>query len=1386
MFDSVLFPSPLFKTPLRVGSLIICLFIFVFSGLKAQHSDNFVVEIPVPIEVSNTAEVSAARFPEWMTKQYGLRTVDSLGLVSTVTDELGMRHTTYQQYYRSIPVEFATLKAHGRAGMVEVANGTFYMGLDNASVPRVSPETCSQLAGGYTGFQHFTASPAKLVWYHLGQESKDTQSAFRLSYKVRVTEDSGARTWDIFVDAVNGKLLAKNPLFSHCNSGTATTTWNGSQTIKTSVLSGNYILLDDCQASNIRTRNWNGGGSPLDYTDADNSWTATNQRSAATGHWAAKRAREYFNTVHNRSSWDGSGGDVDLRVNALFNGSGNNASFNWGNGQMLLGAGNSSTSYTDDWNTLDVTAHEYAHGVTGTSASLNYAYESGALNESFSDIFGECAQSWEEGSTNWLIGDDLSYGAIRSMSNPNTYNDPDTYLGTHWYSGTNDDGGVHTNSGVQNFWFYLLCQGGSGTNDIGSSYTVSAIGMTAARTIAYRNLTVYLNFNSDHNAARAGAILAARDLYGPGSAQEIAVTNAWYAVGVGGPYGPAMPGCTCTFSGSQYPSNTLTPTSQWQNVNCQYAGEYSVYNVVSGNTYQWSYCDGDGASSAYDNRLNLYNHGTGAYITCSGDACGLDAKIVWVANFTGQVRVLTNQYFSTNNACGTNSTCSNLAYRISSSVPGGCTSDSHEPDNSFSSAYSLGTVTSYTGTNLCLTAGDNDWSSFQYSGNTYYFKVRGFSTNTVGSYGVTFSLSGNTVTIETVAYNGSTTDTYLELYASNGTTLLDDDDDNGVGNFSRIIYTLCSVTASVTPSGPTTFCQGGAVTLTASGGTSYLWNTGATTSSISVTTSGSYTATVTNSGCSATANPVTVTVNPGPSMPVITPSGPTTFCTGGSVMLTASPASSYQWSNGANTNSINVTTSGSFTVTVFDGSGCSATSMPITVTANPAPSTPVITPSGPTTFCTGGSVMLSASPASSYLWSNGSTSGNISVATSGTYTVTVYDPSGCSATSTAVTVTVNPAPTIPAITPSGPTTFCAGGSVMISASPASSYQWSNGSNASSITVTTTGTYTVTVSNASGCTATSSAITVLVNPAPSTPVITPSGPTSFCAGGSVMLSASNGTSYQWSNGASTSSITATNAGTYTVTVYQGTCSATSAPVFIVVNPMPTTPIVMNTSPNSFCDGGSVVLTSSSASGNLWAPYGQTTASITATIAGFYSVQTTDVNGCSATSVPLAVTVFPNPAVPTVTLVSSTLFSSSSSGNQWYLNGSPIPGEVQSFLAPSVAGSYHVVVTDANGCSSASSPVYYSPVTSVGAGGASFDLQVYPSPFSNRISVRWETMESAPLSFELVDLAGKLVFAANHSESGQVWTLDLPSLPAGIFLARITTTSGTTKAVKLLRE
>jgi hypothetical protein len=594
------------------------------------------------------------------------------------------------------------------------------------------------------------------------------------------------------------------------------------------------------------------------------------------------------------------------------------------------------------------------------------------------------------------------------------------------------------------------------------------------------------------------------------------------------------------------------------------------------------------------------------------------------------------------------------------------------------------------------------------------------TTPTITAGGPTTFCTGGSVTLTapagyTYAWSNGATTQSINVTASGSYSVT-------VSNANGCAATSAATTVTVNPNpttptitagGPTTFCAGGSVTLTAPTGYTYAWSNGATTQSINVTASGSYSVTVTNTnGCAASSAATSVTVNPNPTTPAVTAGGPTTFCAGGSVTLTAPIGYTYAWSNGATTQSINVTASGSFSVTVTNANGCSATSAATSVTVNPNPTTPTITAGGPTTFCPGGSVMLTAPAGYTYAWSNSATTQSINVTASGSYSVTVTNANGCASTSAATSVTVNPNPTTPTITAGGPTTFCAGGSVTLTAPAGYTYAWSNGAMTQSIVVSASGNYSVTVTNANGCSATSSATSVTVNPNPATPTITAGGPTTFCAGGSVTLTAPTGYTYAWSNGATTQSINVSASGSYSVTVTNGNgCSATSAATSVTVNPNPATPTITAGGPTTFCAGGSVTLTAPAGYTYAWSN-AATTQSIVVNASANYSVTVTNANGCSATSAATTVTVNAKLATPAITAGGSTTFCAGGSVTLTAPAGYTYAwstGATSQSIVASASGNYTVTVTNASGCSatSAATTVTVNPkpaTPTITAGGA----------------------------------------------------------------------------------
>lgn len=502
-----------------------------------------------------------------------------------------------------------------------------------------------------------------------------------------------------------------------------------------------------------------------------------------------------------------------------------------------------------------------------------------------------------------------------------------------------------------------------------------------------------------------------------------------------------------------------------------------------------------------------------------------------------------------------------------------------------------------------------------------------------------------------------------------------------------------TATATISANGPTTFCSGGNVTLTANTGSAYLWTPGGqTTKSITVSQAGSYTVAVTSAtGVTITSSPVTVSISNTASSPVITASGPTTFCSSSNVTLTSSSANSYLWSNGATTQSITVNQSGNYSVTITSGT-CTGTSAPTTVSATSAPAIPTVTSSGPLTSCNGNSITLTSSNANGYLWSTGSTNSSITVTSSGTYWVRVFSSGNCFNQSANVVVNTASGPATPVINASGSLDLCPGESVVLSTPYNSSgYLWSNGATTQTITVSSSGTYWVKIFNSSNCSA-QSANTIVSANSGTTPVITTSGSVNLCSGSSVTLTSSSSSNNVWSTGATTQSITVSSAGTYWVRTGTGNCIAQSNNLIVTTNGAPV-PVVSANGSLDICQGSTITLSSTSANGYLWST-GATTQSIDVSSSGTYWVRAYQSGNCFAQSVNNVVTVSPTPATPTISASGSLSLTSSnptvvltaSTANSYLWSN----GETTQSIIVSAAGSYTVTVYGSSSCSSTSTP------------------------------------------------------------------------------------------------
>jgi hypothetical protein len=657
-------------------------------------------------------------------------------------------------------------------------------------------------------------------------------------------------------------------------------------------------------------------------------------------------------------------------------------------------------------------------------------------------------------------------------------------------------------------------------------------------------------------------------------------------------------GGSVNLTSSQASGNVWSTAETTQTINATGTGNYSV-----------TYTDGNGCSATSAMTAVTVNANPAAPTISAGGPTTFCAG--------GTVTLTSSQ--GSGNVWSTASTSNNIIvstggpYSVTYTDVNGCSATSGVTNVTVNPApvIAVGTVLD---PNTCATA----TGSIQITGSgTGVVSWAGSASGTSGSVSLPFTITG----LAAGSYNVTF------------------DDGCGSNMLNQTLTDPTPPTApTITAGGPTTFCAGGSVTLTSSYGTGNTWSTAETTGAINVNATGTYSVTYTDgSGCSSSSAPINVTVNASPAIPTVSPDGPTTFCSGGSVNLSSSQATGNVWSTAATTQVINVTTAGPYSVTYTDGNGCSSTSAATTITVNATPSAPVISASGPLTFCAGGSVDLTSSQASGNVWSTTETTQTINVTGAGNYAVTYTDGNGCSAASTITAVTVNGLPAAPTISASGPTTFCAGGSVDLTSSQASGNVWSTAETTQTINVTGTGNYAVTYTDGNGCSATSAITAVTVNALPTVPVITADGPTTFCEGGSVNLTSSQASGNGWSTIETTQTINATGTGNYSVTYTDGNgCSATSAVTVVTENANPTAPIISADGPTTFCAGGSVNLTSSQASGNVWST-AETTQTINVTGTGSYSVNYTDGNGCSAISAITAVTVDPVAVIAVGTIV-----------------------------------------------------------------------------------------------------------------------------------------------------
>lgn len=422
----------------------------------------------------------------------------------------GITHTKLDQTINGIKVFGQQMIVHEQNGELSGVTGS-YLAL-TPDHKRASFTEAQAIEKAVDGATLSSAPTAELVYFPKGDRALLT---YRISFTSLGT-DAPAR-YDVFVSAENGSIVEKINKLDHIAAvGTGVGVLGDTKSVNTNYRNGTYYLEDisrpmyTTNGGMIRTREMV-NGVVKDMTDADNVWNLARQRAGVDAHVYAGITYQWYYDNVGRNSINGAGGTIDSIVHYSTN---YNNAF-WDGTKMVYGDGDG-TTFRPLSGSLDVVAHELTHGVTEHTSGLIYSNQSGALNESWSDVMACVIDSGD-----WLIGEDvytpaIAGDALRSVADPILFGQPD-HMSKYVYT-TEDNGGVHTNSGIPNKAFYNFATA------IGSRNIAGKIWYHAAKN--------YMTSSTNFSGARAATLQATAALYGSTSSYYTALQNAWTAVGI--------------------------------------------------------------------------------------------------------------------------------------------------------------------------------------------------------------------------------------------------------------------------------------------------------------------------------------------------------------------------------------------------------------------------------------------------------------------------------------------------------------------------------------------------------------------------------------------------------------------------------------------------------------------------------------------------------------------------------------------------------------------------------------------------------------------------------------------------------------------------------------
>jgi len=454
----------------------------------------------------------------------------SLHAVSTRKSANGIEHKKYQQTYKDLNVFGTSYIIHTTNDNVVSSNGYLAANININTTPKISESKANSIAKkAMEGNQYFEDRVEPIELMVIDKAFPEVSGEYSLVYKTEVYSSDPIDKKIFFVDAMSGSILLDLPgLIHESTPATAHTKYHGTQEIITeSTPEGDYILQDLTRGDGITTLNYD----LTPFRNATTNWDLTNDDQdevALDAHYATEK---FYDMMLQRLGWDGLDGN-GLSMNPIVhaNGGVNYVNAFWDGSNAWFGNGD---CHRGPLTTLEVVGHEFMHGITDYTSDLIYAGESGAINESMSDVFGKAVEYYfapEE--FDWQIGESFiltdGYEPFRYMDDPNRKGMPAFYRGEFWY----DDNGVHTNSAIGNLWFHLLVEGRSDVNEAGESYSVNGMGMDKAIEIVWQVQSNYLTPTSTYQDYFESSIDVATSMFGEESPELSDVIEAWKAVGI--------------------------------------------------------------------------------------------------------------------------------------------------------------------------------------------------------------------------------------------------------------------------------------------------------------------------------------------------------------------------------------------------------------------------------------------------------------------------------------------------------------------------------------------------------------------------------------------------------------------------------------------------------------------------------------------------------------------------------------------------------------------------------------------------------------------------------------------------------------------------------------